>query len=143
VHSVRRLRSRASRIQRMNSPTIPAFHSVTPDLETYRGWGYRRMDAQTYDAKCMSCIWRFQIPVEMIIDQLHPAKKQYRFETLCYGPKSYPFYRPRPARKVPGRKGMSCTEEDWVDEDATAHRGPDDRGLRNLRLDLRHLSLVR
>ncbi len=31
-----------------------------------------------------------------------------------------------PARKVPGRNGMSYTEEDWVDEDATAHRGPDD-----------------
>jgi hypothetical protein len=29
-------------------------------------------------------------------------------------------------RKVPGRKGMSYTEEDWVDDDATAHRGPDD-----------------
>lgn len=25
-----------------------------------------------------------------------------------------------------GRKGMSYTEEDWVDEDATAHRGPGD-----------------
>ncbi len=29
-------------------------------------------------------------------------------------------------RYVPGRKGMSYTEEDWVDEDATSHRGPDD-----------------
>ena len=35
-------------------------------------------------------------------------------------------YRPGPTRKVPGRKGMSYTEEDWVDEDATSHRGPDD-----------------
>jgi hypothetical protein len=24
------------------------------------------------------------------------------------------------------QKGMSYTEEDWVDEDATSHRGPDD-----------------
>lgn len=68
------------------------------------------------------------MPVEMIIDQWNPSKKQYRFETFCYGPKSCAFYRPRPVRKVPGRKGMSYTEEDWVDEDATAHRGPDDRG---------------
>ena len=35
-------------------------------------------------------------------------------------------YRAGPTRKVPGRKGMSCTEEDWVDEDATSHRGLDD-----------------
>jgi len=27
---------------------------------------------------------------------------------------------------VPGRKGMSYTEEDWVDEDAISHRGLDD-----------------
>jgi hypothetical protein len=25
-----------------------------------------------------------------------------------------------------GRKGMSYTEEDWIDEDATSHREPDD-----------------
>jgi len=29
-------------------------------------------------------------------------------------------------RKVPGRKGMSYTEEDWVDDDATSHRGPNE-----------------
>ena len=28
--------------------------------------------------------------------------------------------------KVPGRKGMSYTEEDWVDEDATSHREDDE-----------------
>ena len=33
---------------------------------------------------------------------------------------------PKVASKVPGRKGMSYTEEDWGDKDATAHRGPDD-----------------
>ncbi|MBW2096662.1 MAG: hypothetical protein JRI80_17465 [Deltaproteobacteria bacterium] len=46
-----------------------------------------------------------------------------RLETFCYGPKRCAFYRPGPTRKVPGRKAMSYTEEDWVDEDATAHRG--------------------
>ena len=105
---------------------VPPFHGVPPDLETYRGRGHRRLDARTYDTKCTSCIWGCRMPVEMIIDQWNPSKKQYRFETFCYGPKSCPFYRPGPARKVPGRKGMSYTEEDWVDEDATAHRGPDD-----------------
>ena len=29
-------------------------------------------------------------------------------------------------RKAPGRKGMQWEEEDWVDEENTAHRGTDD-----------------
>ena len=102
------------------------FHGVPPDLETYRARGHRRLDARTYDTKCTTCIWGCRMPVEMIIDQWNPSKKQYRFETFCYGPKSCPFHRPGPVRMVPGRKGMSYTEEDWVDEDTTAHRGPDD-----------------
>ncbi|HEY9161085.1 MAG TPA: hypothetical protein VIS94_08370 [Desulfomonilia bacterium] len=108
------------------TPVGPPFHGVPPDLETYRARGHRRLDARTYDTKCTTCIWGCRMPVEMIIDQWNPSKKQYRFETFCYGPKSCPFYRPGPVRKVPGRKGMSYTEEDWVDEDAIAHRGPDD-----------------
>jgi len=40
-----------------------------------------------------------------------------RFETFCYGPKSCALYRAGPTRKVPGRKGMSWEEEDWVDEE--------------------------
>ena len=52
--------------------------------------------------------------------------REHRFETFCYGPKSCPLYRAGPTRKVPGRKGMSWEEEDWVDEDATEHRGPDE-----------------
>ena len=47
-------------------------------------------------------------------------------ETFCYGPLSCPLFRPGPTRKVPGRKGMVWEEGDWVDADATAHRGPDD-----------------
>jgi len=66
------------------------------------------------------------MPVEIIIDHWNPSKKRYRFETFCYGPKSCILYKAGPTRKVPGRKGMSYTEEDWVDEDATAHRGLDD-----------------
>lgn len=69
---------------------------------------------------------RCRMPVEMIIDHWNPSKKQYRFETFCYGPKSCSFYRAGPPRKVPGRKGMSYTEENWVDEDATLNRGLDD-----------------
>jgi hypothetical protein len=35
-------------------------------------------------------------------------------------------YRSGPERKVPGRHGMSYTEEDWVDDEATSRRGPDE-----------------
>lgn len=107
-------------------PAGPPFLGEPPDLETYRGRGHRRLDARTYDAKCTTCIWGCRMPVEMIIDHWNPSKKRYRFETFCYGPKNCALYRAGPTRKVPGRKGMSYTEDDWVDEDATAHRGPDD-----------------
>jgi len=46
--------------------------------------------------------------------------------SLLHGPKSYPFYRAGIVRRVPGRKGMSYTEEDLVDEKAVAHRDPDE-----------------
>lgn len=104
----------------------PPVHGVPPALETYRARGHRRLDPRTYDAKCMNCIWGCRMPVEMILDQWNPTKRQYRVETFCYGPKSCPVYSPGPVRKVPGRKGMSYTEEDWVDEDATSQRGLDD-----------------
>lgn len=106
--------------------TEPPLHGVPPDLETYRNRGHRRLDTRTYETKCTTCIWGCRMPVEMIIDHWNPSRKRYRFETFCYGPKSCPIYRAGHTRKVPGRKGMSYTEEDWVDEDATSHRGPDD-----------------
>ena len=64
--------------------------------------------------------------VEMTLDQWDPKEKQYRRETFCYGPKSCPKYLAGPVREVPGRNGTTWIEEDWVDEEATAHRGPDD-----------------
>jgi hypothetical protein len=107
-------------------PDGPPFLGVPPDLPTYRERGHRRLDARTYDARCMTCIWGCRMPVVMIIDHWNPSQKKYRFETFCYGPKSCAFYRAGPTRKVPGRKGMSWEEEDWVDEEATSHRGPDE-----------------
>jgi len=104
----------------------PPWLGVPPELPMYRERGHRRLDARTYQAKCRSCIWGCRMPVEMIIDHWNPSQKRYRFETFCYGPKSCSLYRAGPTRKVPGRKGMSWEEEDWVDEDATAHRGEDD-----------------
>jgi hypothetical protein len=107
-------------------PIPPPFLGEPPALEVYRERGHRRLAAVTYARKCAACIWGCEVTVQMIIDQWNPSLVRYRRETFCYGPKSCPLYRSGPTRKVPGRKGMSWDEEDWVDEDATAHRGPDD-----------------
>lgn len=104
----------------------PPFHGAPTTLETYRARGHRRLDARTYTASCSTCVWACRMPVEITIDHWNPTQKRYRFETFCYGPKSCRLYRAGPTRKVPGRKGMSFEEEDWVDDDATAHRRDDD-----------------
>jgi hypothetical protein len=67
-----------------------------------------------------------QMPVELIIDQWNPNKRRYRTETFCYSPISCPLYESGSARKVPGRHGMTYTEEDWVDVEATSHRRLDE-----------------
>ncbi len=66
------------------------------------------------------------MPVEMIVDQWNPSVQRYRFEPSCYGPLSCRHYKAGPTRKVPGRRGMSYEEEDWVDEQEVSHRGSDD-----------------
>lgn len=104
----------------------PPWRGVPPPLSVYRERGHRRLAARTYEEKCTTCMWGCHMAVEMIIDQWNPSKRRYRTETFCYGPRSCPLYRPGPARKVPGRRGMSYTEEDWVDDDSTSHRGPDE-----------------
>ena len=104
----------------------PPWLGAPPALEVYRARGHRRLDARTYEAKCRACIWGCRMPVEMILDQWSPREREYRFETFCYGPKSCSVYRAGPTRKVPGRKGMSWEEEDWIDEEVTAHRGVDE-----------------
>lgn len=115
-------------VTRASSPASvgPPWTCVPPTLEIYRECGHRRLDAPTYEAKCTTCLWGCRMPVEMIVDHWNPSVRKYRFETFCYGPKSCPMYRAGPTRKVPGRKGMTWEEEDWVDEEATEHRGPDD-----------------
>lgn len=102
----------------------PPWQGVPPPLSVYRERGHRRLAAQTYEGKCVTCIWGCWMAVEMIIDQWNPDQRRYRSETFCYGPSSCPLYRPGPVRKVPGRHGMSYTEEDWVDAEATSHRTP-------------------
>lgn len=104
----------------------PPWECIPPSLEEYRQRGHRRLSAQTYTTKCITCIWGCRMPVELIIDHWNPANRRYRFETFCYGPKSCRFYKAGPVRKVPGRKGMVWEEPDWVDEQETEHREPDD-----------------
>lgn len=121
----RSTRLRLLHLPELRSAPSPPWHGPPPNLETCRARGHRRLSARTYESKCLSCIWGCRMPVEMLIDPWDPTFK-YRFETFCYGPKSCRLYRAGPTRKVPGRKGMVYEEEDWVDEDATAHRGPND-----------------
>ncbi|MBW2289034.1 MAG: hypothetical protein JRG80_09770 [Deltaproteobacteria bacterium] len=105
----------------------PPWHGPAPPIETYRERGHRRLFKRTYhSAACSSCIWGARMPVEIVVDQWNPDQKRYRFETFCYGPKSCSRYRAGPTRKVPGRRGMTYEEEDWVDAELTAHRGADD-----------------
>lgn len=106
--------------------TPPPWLGIPQDLATYRQRGHRRLDARTYTVRCLTCIWGCRMAVEMIIDHWNPQKRRYRFETFCYGPLSCHAYRAGPTRKVPGRKGLTWEEEDWVDEEATIHREPDE-----------------
>ena len=108
------------------SPNPPPWLGIPPALSIYRERGHRRLDTRTFDDKCTTCLWGCRMAVEMIVDHWNPGVKRHRFETFCYGPKSCSFYRSGPTRKVPGRRGMSFEEEDWIDEEATAHRGPDE-----------------
>jgi hypothetical protein len=101
----------------------PPYHMVPPSLEIYRERGHRRLDSRTFGSKCKTCIWGCLMPVEIIIDHWNPSHKKYRFEAFCYGPKSCSIYKAGPTRKVPGRRGMTWEEEDWVDEEAVSHRG--------------------
>jgi len=109
-----------------SSPNTPPFTGIPPDLDIYRSRGHRRLNPKTYQAKCFACIWGCKMPVEIIIDHWNSSNKKFRSETFCYGPKSCFFYKAGATRKVPGRRGMVWEEEDWVDEDSTSHRGPDD-----------------
>ncbi len=104
----------------------PPWTGLPPDLPAYRARGHRRLDPIAYDNFCHRCIWGCRMAVEMTLDQWDPKEKQYRRETFCYGPKSCPKYLAGPVREVPGRNATTWTEEGSVDEEATAHRGPDD-----------------
>ena len=121
---------KASRLEVLSTPPPPKrgppWAEAPPALPVYRERGHRRLARRTFDGEiCGACMWGCEMPVEMIIDQWNPGRRRYRAETFCYGPKSCGNYRAGPTRKVPGRKGMTYTEEDWVDDDATSHREDD------------------
>jgi hypothetical protein len=124
LYKVSRLRALGHKDEPEQAP--PPWHGVPPDLEIYRDRGHRRLSARTYDARCSSCIWGCRMAVEMIIDHWNPHQRDYRTETFCYGPLSCGFYKAGPTRRVPGRRGMTYEEEDWVDHDETNHRDPDE-----------------
>ena len=104
----------------------PPWLWVPPELPVYRQRGHRRLDARRFQTHCTACIWGCRMPVEMIIDHWNPVERRYRFETFCYGPKSCRFYKAGRPRRIPGRKGMVYVEEDWLEDDGVAYRGPDD-----------------
>ncbi len=107
----------------------PPWEGVPPSLEEYRQRGHRRLATRTCESKCKTCIWGCCMAVEIIVDHWKPSAPKYRSEIFCYGPKSCPFYKAGPRRKVPGRKGMVYEEPDWVDEDETAHRDGNTLGI--------------
>lgn len=107
-------------------PLGPPWLGEAPALETYRARGHRRLDTKTFNNKCVTCVWACEMAVEITIDQWDASNVRWRRETFCYGPKSCKLHRPGPTRKVPGRKGMSWEEEDWIEEDETSHRGEDE-----------------
>lgn len=120
--------SRFEVFERVTLPAAPGppWHGVAPPLSNYRERGHRRLDARTYASKCAGCIWGCRMPVQMIVDQWNPEVRRYREETFCYGPLSCQFHRAGANRSVPGRKGTTWVEDDWVDDAEVGHRAPDE-----------------
>ena len=122
---------RVSKLQRIASApsggSPPPWVTAPPDLTIYRQRGHRRLSARSYHTKCSGCIWAAKMAVEIIIDNWDRyGRREYRYETFCYGPLSCSRYSAGPKRQVRGRGGMVYVEEDWVDEQMTAHRDPDE-----------------
>ena len=123
-YKVSRLKTMRGRIEEEAQP--PPWSGVPPPLAAYRERGHRRLASRIYEESCTTCLWGCRMAVEMIVDQWNPSRRRYRTETFCYGPRSCPLYRSGPQRKVPGRHGMTYTEEDWVDKEAISRRAPDE-----------------
>jgi hypothetical protein len=98
--------------------------SVQPRIRLLRSFDQRHHDYRGYvltlEGTCAEDEGRFAVAIG------EAAQAKHRFETFCYGPKSCSLYKAGPKRTVPGRNGMSYTEEDRVDEEVTGHRGLDE-----------------
>jgi hypothetical protein len=94
---------------------------IPPPLEEYRNHGHRRLDPRTCASACASCPFGLTMATEITIDKWNPSRKQWRFETHCYGPTNCPRYRAGAPRRVLGRHG-----EVWIDDDVerAANDGP-------------------
>jgi hypothetical protein len=115
-------------LERGDTPAAsgPPWQDVAPaiiDLSRARAPQARRKNIREHVRRVhLGC----RMPVEMIIDQWKPDIRRYRHETFCYGPLSCRLYRAGPWRRVPGRRGMTWVEDDWVDDEEVRHRAPDD-----------------
>lgn len=85
---------------------------IAPILKDYRANGHVRLAKKTCENSCKACPFGLTMATEITVDQWNPSDKKWRFETHCYGPAECPRYKSGPARKVPGRNGMSWTDND-------------------------------
>lgn len=107
------------------TPPAPPWLGVPHDLPTYRDRGPRRLETETYEGACMTCLWACKMAVEISTDPRVRTKRVNRFETYCFGPKSCGQYKSGPCHKIPYMDG-EIEEPDGVDDTTTAHRGPDE-----------------
>ena len=86
---------------------------ISSPLHIYREHGHVRLDTHTYEQKCKQCPWGIVMATEITIDQWNPHKKEWRYETHCYGPRDCTNYQAGKPWTVQGRKPDMI----WVDED--------------------------
>ena len=86
-------------------PSPPPWLGVPPDLAVYRERGHRRLDARTYEAQCLVCIWGCRMPVEMIVDQWNPSQKRLPLRDLLLRPQVLSLYRPAQSGRFPAVAG--------------------------------------
>ena len=95
---------------------------LAPPLPEYRARGHRRLDRRSYRKHCQRCPFGLVMATEITIDHWNPEKKQWRFETHCYGPRECVHYHPGKPYRVQGRKpGMI-----WIDNDVEREREDED-----------------
>ena len=104
----------------------PTWLGRGPDLPSYRRRGHRRLDPQTFEARCTPCKWGCRMAVEIVLDKWDPRYRRHRYETFCYGPLACPSYRAGRLRTVPWKGGPAWEEPAWIDEEETGHRRPND-----------------